>query len=83
MSFLPSQMMVAVRSKYRKTQFDRLTMHGRGTYHHVVEFGLGNGAIFFDVHQERQEIYWSDQEYRKIGFTTFDGRSVFFSIVNL
>lgn len=71
--FRCSQMMVAVRSKYQKTQFDRLSMHGRGSYHHVVEYGVGNGAIFFDTHQERQEIYWSDQEYRKIGFTSFDG----------
>lgn len=66
-------MFVALKSITGNIHIDMLYLHGRGTYHHLMESGLGNGPIQFVVDHEISEIFWSDASVKRIMFTNFEG----------
>lgn len=66
-------MFIALRSVIGYTHIDMQMMHGRGYHHHVVETGIGHGAIQFAVDRDLEEIFWTDYAANKISFTNFEG----------
>ena len=48
-------------------------MTGKGSYHHVIESGIGNQTVQFVVDNENSKIFWADTDAYSIMETNFEG----------